>query len=323
MNRPTSPCPTSCRCPCCCRCSAPALALRLPPVAAPAARRQHRRARRGRRRRRASSSWQTDATARRCCGSAPGRSRSASRWSPTGCQRPDAAGLGIVTLARARLLHRPGQVDRRRARRHAAHDLPPDVPGARGRRLQRLPRRRPVQPLRRLRDPAVRSLRAASRSAAPRRGSAPARSTSSSACSRSTLFLVAHRRDVRRHRHGQPGPARRCASATSPGVAARAPAAAAHRVRIKAAVFPLSFWLPDSYPTAPGAGHRGVRRPADQGRRLRDHPHPDPAVPRQPAQRPAHVGGAADHGRRHPRRGRAGRASSGCCRSRWSATSAT
>ena len=42
---------------------------------------------------------------------------------------------------------------------------------------------------------------------------------------------------------------------------------------IKAAVFPLSFWLPDSYPTAPGPGHRGVRRPADQGRRLRDHPH--------------------------------------------------
>ena len=48
---------------------------------------------------------------------------------------------------------------------------------------------------------------------------------------------------------------------------------------IKAAVFPLFFWLPDSYPTARAPGHRGVRRPAHQGRRLRHHPHPDPAVP--------------------------------------------
>ena len=50
---------------------------------------------------------------------------------------------------------------------------------------------------------------------------------------------------------------------------------------IKAAVFPLSAWLPDSYPTAPGAGHRGLRRPAHQGRRLRDHPDRDAAVPRR------------------------------------------
>ncbi len=55
---------------------------------------------------------------------------------------------------------------------------------------------------------------------------------------------------------------------------------------IKAAVFPLSFWLPDSYPTRPGAGDRGVRRPAHQGRRLRDHPHPDAAVPRHELARP-------------------------------------
>ena len=39
-------------------------------------------------------------------------------------------------------------------------DLPPELPGAHRRRHQRLPRRRPVQPLRRLRDPARRQLRA-------------------------------------------------------------------------------------------------------------------------------------------------------------------
>ena len=51
---------------------------------------------------------------------------------------------------------------------------------------------------------------------------------------------------------------------------------------IKAAVFPLSAWLPDSYPTAPAPGHRGVRRPADESRCVRDHPGALAAVP-QPA----------------------------------------
>ena len=50
---------------------------------------------------------------------------------------------------------------------------------------------------------------------------------------------------------------------------------------IKAAVFPLSTWLPDSYPTAPAPGHRGVRRPADQSRCVRDHPGALAAVPRR------------------------------------------
>ena len=36
-------------------------------------------------------------------------------------------------------------------------------------------------------------------------------------------------------------------------------------------------------PDRAGAGHRGVRRPADQGRCVRDHPHPDAAVPRRRA----------------------------------------
>ncbi len=48
---------------------------------------------------------------------------------------------------------------------------------------------------------------------------------------------------------------------------------------IKAGLFPLFFWLPDSYPTASGCDHGSVRRAAHQGRRVRDHPLADPALP--------------------------------------------
>ena len=41
---------------------------------------------------------------------------------------------------------------------------------------------------------------------------------------------------------------------------------------VKAAIFPLSFWLPRLVSDGSCAGHRGVRRPADEGRRLCDHP---------------------------------------------------
>ena len=41
---------------------------------------------------------------------------------------------------------------------------------------------------------------------------------------------------------------------------------------IKAAVFPMSAWLPDSYPTAPAPVTAVFAGPADQGRRVRDHP---------------------------------------------------
>ena len=53
-------------------------------------------------------------------------------------------------------------------------------------------------------------------------------------------------------------------------------------------------------PDGPGPGHRGVRRAADQGRRLRDHPHRDAAVPREPALRPADGRGGADHAGGNP-----------------------
>ena len=70
---------------------------------------------------------------------------------------------------------------------------------------------------------------------------------------------------------------------------------------IKAAVFPLFFWLPDSYPTAPIADHRRVRRSADQGGRVRHHPHAAAVVHRRDA-----AGNAS------PRRRRPPRWSSGC-----------
>ncbi len=60
---------------------------------------------------------------------------------------------------------------------------------------------------------------------------------------------------------------------------------------VKAGLFPLFFWLPDSYPTAPGPGHGDLRRAAHEGRRLRDHPDPDPALPA----RVTAGHGAADH----------------------------
>ena len=72
---------------------------------------------------------------------------------------------------------------------------------------------------------------------------------------------------------------------------------------IKAAVFPMSSWLPDSLSDRDRAGDGRLRRPAHQGRRLRDHPDPDAPLPRVPPHRPAHVGRAADHDRRHPRCG--------------------
>ena len=51
---------------------------------------------------------------------------------------------------------------------------------------------------------------------------------------------------------------------------------------LKAAVFPLFFWLPDSYPTAPQPGDGGVRRPAHQDRRVRHAANLRPCCSRAP-----------------------------------------
>ena len=89
-------------------------------------------------------------------------------------------------------------------------DLPPDVPGADRGRRQRVPVRRPVQPLRRLRDPARGALRAASRSAAPASGSGRARIYVVVALLSLGAVPRRDRADLRRDRHGEPGPARAC-----------------------------------------------------------------------------------------------------------------
>ncbi len=70
-----------------------------------------------------------------------------------------------------------------------------------------------------------------------------------------TCVLVAvpdlHRRDLRRHRHRQPRPAGRPARRAARPVSLVLQLLLLTTFAIKAAVFPLSFWLPDSYPTAP------------------------------------------------------------------------
>ena len=151
---------------------------------------------------------------------------------------------------------------------------------------QRVPRRRPVQPLRRLRDPADRQLRAAHARRHRRRGSAPARPTSSSACSSSLIFLVAHRRWSTPRPAPSTWPSSPIRLATLPdGMRAGAAAAAAARVRHQGGGLPAVGVAARQLPDGARPGHGGVRRPAHQGRRLRDHPHPDPAVPRRPARR--------------------------------------
>ena len=93
-----------------------------------------------------------------------------------------------------------------------------------------------------------------------------------------------HRARLRGDRHAQHGPALRAA-----GRAARADAhrcsqfAAAGRVRDQGGGVPAVDLAARLLPDRAGAGHRGVRRPADQGRCLRDHPHTVAAVPRRRA----------------------------------------
>ena len=76
---------------------------------------------------------------------------------------------------------------------------------------------------------------------------------------------------------------------------------------IKAAVFPLSTWLPDSYPTAPApvtAVFAGLLTKVGVYAIIRAHTLLFPSGGLDPA---ADGGGAADHGGRHPRRDRAER----------------
>ena len=68
----------------------------------------------------------------------------------------------------------------------------------------------------------------------------------------SLIFLIGIALDLRGDRHAEHGRARRCASTTCPpGTRSALFAVLLVAFGIKAAVFPLSAWLPDSYPTAP------------------------------------------------------------------------
>jgi hypothetical protein len=64
---------------------------------------------------------------------------------------------------------------------------------------------------------------------------------------------------------------------------------------MKAAAFPLGFWLPASYHTPPDRHRRAVRRPPHQGRRLRADPHArhDLIAGRAPRARPDVIGWVA------------------------------
>ena len=92
---------------------------------------------------------------------------------------------------------------------------------------------------------------------------------------------------------------------------------------IKAAVFPLSAWLPDSYPTAPApvtAVFAGLLTKVGVYAIIRTQ---TLLFPGGPAADLLLWAAAADDDRRHPRRDRAVGHQAACCRSPWSATSAT
>jgi multicomponent Na+:H+ antiporter subunit D len=77
----------------------------------------------------------------------------------------------------------------------------------------------------------------------------------------SVLFVTVVGLGLRRHRHGEHGRRRGApAGGTRTACGSALGLTDARRLRIKAALFPLFSWLPDSYPDRPVAGHGGVRR---------------------------------------------------------------
>ena len=137
-------------------------------------------------------------------------------------------------------------------------------PGAR----RSLPRRRPLQLLRGRRDPADVELRPHHPGGCGRPD--PLRDDLHRA-ERARVDRARHGRRprVRRDGNAQHGGPARTARRTAPGVRTGLNLLLLVAFGLKAAVFPLFFWLPDSYPAGAQPGHRGVRRAAHQGRGVR------------------------------------------------------
>ena len=189
----------------------------------------------------------------------------------------DAGGVVDRAAGRGVLRHRAGHPRRRRT--PTGVDLPAHLSRAVGGRVQRVPGRRPVQPLRRVRGAAVGELRAADHRRERRAGA------------RRHLLrdgvdgVVAdlpdrHRAGLRRDRHAEHGRARRPARRRAGGHPQRAVRGAAGRVRHQGGGVPAVDLAARLLPDRTGARHRGVRRPADESRCVRDHPGALAAVPR-------------------------------------------
>ena len=165
-----------------------------------------------------------------------------------------AADLGDRAAGGAALRRRTGR--RRPASRDARVDLPPELPDPVGRRLQRVHRGRPLQPLRGVRDPAVGELRAAH----PRRhGRAHPRGRHVHHREPRLVAVLPQRDrpDLRRHRNGEHRAALGAHRRAAAERAAHPAPAAAHRVRHQGGDLPAvvlaARLLPD------GARHRSPR----------------------------------------------------------------
>ncbi|CAA9340984.1 MAG: Na(+) H(+) antiporter subunit D, partial [uncultured Frankineae bacterium] len=215
-----------------------------------------------------------------------------------------AGGLGGRPAGRPALRDRAG---RHRRAAQPGGGVPPVLPRARRRRLDGVPDRRPVQPVRGVRGHARRVVRPDH--AGRRRGAGAGRhDLRRHQPGRLGAVRDGRRARLRRDRHGQHGRRRRPAAGRAGRRARRPRAHPAGRLRHQGGHLPAVLLAARQLPHGALAGHRGVRRPAHQGRGLRDPAHADAAVPGLAGHRP----GAARHrdpddGRGHPRRPRAGR----------------
>ena len=145
-------------------------------------------------------------------------------------------------------------------------------------RVQRLPLRGPVQPLRGLRDPADGELRADD---TRRDGPAdPGRRDLRGGLGGVLRALPdCDRHDLRGHRNHQHGRPRPQARRTGPGHPEPAARHAARGLRDQGRRVPAVLLAAGLLPDGAGPGHGRVRRPADQGGRVRHGPDRNAAVP--------------------------------------------